>query len=78
MLVIEIDGATHETEQEVARDNERQKYIENLGFAVKRYTNTDVKENIEGVLEDLHDYCLLKKPHPGPLLERRGDEGGGC
>jgi len=55
MLVIEIDGAIHETEKEVNYDKERQKYLEELGIKVKRYTNIDIKDSLEEVLLDLMD-----------------------
>jgi very-short-patch-repair endonuclease len=56
-LVIEVDGAHHETEEEVAKDKERQFYLESLGLIVKRYLNKDIKENLSGVLVDLSDLC---------------------
>lgn len=56
-LAVEIDGATHGTPEELRYDAKRQKYLENLGIKVKRYTNTDVKENISGVLYDLYLTC---------------------
>lgn len=59
-LVIEIDGATHETKEELENDNIRQKFLEELGIKVKRYTNTDILNNLEGVLVDLMDEINVK------------------
>jgi very-short-patch-repair endonuclease len=50
-LVVEVDGATHSTAVEIARDEERTRVLESLGFHIVRVTNIDVYENIEGVLE---------------------------
>ena len=50
-LVVEVDGVTHSSEQEVARDQERTRILEASGFLVVRVTNAHVYENIEGVLE---------------------------
>jgi very-short-patch-repair endonuclease len=50
-LVVEVDGATHSSASEIARDTERTRLIEALGFLVVRVTNVDVYENIEGVVE---------------------------
>jgi len=50
-LVLEVDGVTHSTAVELARDAERTRVLEALGFLVVRVTNTDVYDNIEGVLE---------------------------
>jgi len=50
-LIVEVDGATHSTSQEINRDIERTRVLESLGFLVVRVTNTDVYENIDGVME---------------------------
>ena len=51
MLVIEVDGATHEYTAE--EDAIRQSFIEGMGYRVVRFTNQDVFENLEGVLETI-------------------------
>jgi very-short-patch-repair endonuclease len=50
-LVIEVDGVTHAEPSELRRDEARSKVLEACGFLVVRVSNTDVYENIEGVLE---------------------------
>jgi very-short-patch-repair endonuclease len=50
-LIVEIDGATHSTERESARDAERTRVLESLGFHIVRVTNIDVYKNLGGVLE---------------------------
>jgi very-short-patch-repair endonuclease len=50
-LVIEVDGATHSTALELARDAERTRILESNGFLVLRVTNLDVYKNLGGVLE---------------------------
>ncbi|WP_050425712.1 endonuclease domain-containing protein [Bradyrhizobium tropiciagri] len=50
-LIVEVDGATHSTSSELIRDEARTKVLEACGFLVVRVTNTDVYENLEGVLE---------------------------
>ena len=61
-LVIEIDGATHSTEEEEKNDEERQKYLESLGLTVKRYLNVDIINNFDEVAENIKEVCLeLKK-----------------
>jgi very-short-patch-repair endonuclease len=49
-LVIEVDGGTHSTDYERARDEVRTRALEQLGFQVMRITNRDVCENLDGVL----------------------------
>ncbi|PHS23979.1 MAG: hypothetical protein COA84_10210 [Robiginitomaculum sp.] len=50
-LIIEIDGATHSTEMEIAHDQRRTAFLENQGWHILRVTNPDVYENLDGVLE---------------------------
>jgi very-short-patch-repair endonuclease len=50
-LIVEIDGATHGKASEIARDAQRTRVLESLGFHVVRVTNTDVYKNLDGVLE---------------------------
>ena len=50
-LVIEIDGATHSTDAELAYDKERTRTLELFGLQVVRVSNIDIYDNLEGVLE---------------------------
>lgn len=55
-LVIEIDGDSHFQPGVAAYDLERQKFIESLGFTVIRFINTDIYENLSGVLDVIIKY----------------------
>jgi very-short-patch-repair endonuclease len=50
-LLVEVDGVTHATAAALRRDEERTRVLEALGFLVVRVSNTDVYENLDGVLE---------------------------
>jgi very-short-patch-repair endonuclease len=50
-LIVEVDGATHGEDAEIRRDAARTRMLESCGFFVLRVTNTDVYDNLEGVLE---------------------------
>lgn len=50
-LVIEVDGATHSSDEERAADAEREAALRRQGYDVLRVSNVDVRENIEGVLD---------------------------
>ncbi|MBU4446019.1 MAG: endonuclease domain-containing protein [Candidatus Marinimicrobia bacterium] len=52
-LAIEVDGMSHLQQGSETRDNERQKYIETYGIQFLRYINTDIHENLEGVIEQI-------------------------
>ena len=59
-LVIEIEGGQHYYDKGLEADKLRDGYITNLGLRVLRFTNLDVLQNIEGVLEHINEY--LKSP----------------
>jgi very-short-patch-repair endonuclease len=50
-LIVEVDGETHSTARQLARDDERTRILSSLGFNIVRVTNIDIYENIEGVQE---------------------------
>jgi very-short-patch-repair endonuclease len=50
-LIVEVDGVTHSSRSEVKRDKTRSNILEACGFLVVRVSNTDVYDNLEGVLE---------------------------
>jgi very-short-patch-repair endonuclease len=50
-LVVEVDGVTHDSKRERRYDRERTSALETCGFHVVRVSNTDVYDNLNGVLE---------------------------
>ncbi|HEY9636587.1 MAG TPA: endonuclease domain-containing protein, partial [Coleofasciculaceae cyanobacterium] len=52
-LAIEIDGESHFQEGVAQYDKERQIFIESAGIQFLRFTNQDVYENLNGVLETI-------------------------
>ena len=76
MLAIEIDGETHN--YKISRDRERQKRLEGLGVWFLRFTDEEVKQNIEGVVAEIERWIRNNgigpaeiRPTPAPLP--RGD-----
>jgi very-short-patch-repair endonuclease len=61
-LVVEVDGATHSTDEEIAYDAARSAALATQGFAVLRFANEDVYGNLEGVLETIR--MRLKELRP--------------
>ncbi|WP_372424028.1 endonuclease domain-containing protein [Salinarimonas chemoclinalis] len=53
-LVVEVDGATHGTDEEIAYDAARTRFLEGQDFQVVRFTNTDVMTAIDDVLAAIH------------------------
>ena len=52
-VVVEVDGGTHGTAGEIARDRSRTLELQRSGYRVFRVHNSDVYENIDGVLDTL-------------------------
>ncbi|MGX5173711.1 endonuclease domain-containing protein [Aliikangiella sp. IMCC44653] len=52
-LVIEIDGDSHFNHESVKKDHKRDTYLKSIGITVLRFTNLDITENIDSVLEKI-------------------------
>jgi very-short-patch-repair endonuclease len=63
-LVVEIDGATHSSDTEHLHDQRRDVYLRSRGWRLLRVWNTDVYENLDGVMRAI-DSAL-----PPPRHER--------
>jgi very-short-patch-repair endonuclease len=50
-LIVEVDGATHATSEEVAYDARREDFLRDSGYRILRVTNDDVFNNLDGVYE---------------------------
>ena len=61
-LIIEIDGGGHFQEGKlVKKDMIREEYLRKQGFSILRFTNTEVKENIDGVFLKIFDFLEGKE-----------------
>jgi very-short-patch-repair endonuclease len=53
MLVVEVDGATHSLDEEIAADAARTAHLAQLGYRVLRVGNDEIAGNLSGVLETI-------------------------
>ena len=53
-LLIELDGGHHSREDIQARDAERQGWLEREGYRVLRFWNSEIKDNLPGVIETIY------------------------
>jgi very-short-patch-repair endonuclease len=60
MLVIEVDGISHYSEEAIKKDEIRQKALEAGGFTVRRFTDDEVLNNINAVHSYLEDWIEKK------------------
>ncbi|MDE2446356.1 MAG: endonuclease domain-containing protein [Alphaproteobacteria bacterium] len=82
-FIIEVDGATHSSDEEVAFDKRRSRYLESQGYVIHRIDNFDVykhlNESLSGILAMLDARPSLFRPKnplspsdssPSKLVER--------
>lgn len=72
-LVVELDGDSHFTADAKVYDAERGDYLRGLGLVVMRYTNEEVRENLEGIL-----LRVLGDPTPALPLPGEGADPAPC
>ena len=55
VLVIEVDGGCHATNEQKALDDIRTEYLNKIGFSVIRFTNEQVVNHIDDVLAHIEE-----------------------
>ena len=73
MLVIELDGYSHNFEEVAIRDRAKEKTLSALGITVLRFNDSDVLNDMNNVLRTITNYILdYEEEHtPGPPQEGR-------
>ena len=61
-MLVEVDGATHSTDEQIARDALRSAALAAEGFDILRFTNEDVYVNLDGVLETIRMRLMELRP----------------
>lgn len=75
-LVVELDGDSHFTPEEIEHDRIRHAYLESLDLCVLRFLNPDVFDNADAVVELIGKTCagrsgLLRRRTPRPHRQPR-------
>ena len=63
-LVIELDGATHSSNDEIEGDKRRSWFLEAEGYCVIRFTNEQIFENIDAVVDAIRLSFVKDNPAP--------------
>ena len=72
-IVIEIDGSQHFEKAGQSSDTLRDEDLNAMGLTVLRYSNLDVKQNLQGVADDILHHLNLPPPgEGGPLAVDEG------
>jgi very-short-patch-repair endonuclease len=64
-LVIEVAGVTHQWKENVQRDAQKDKRLQELGFTVLRFTDQQVKDQLNLVRELLVEWIEEKRRRTG-------------
>jgi very-short-patch-repair endonuclease len=68
-LIVEIDGATHSTDEELARDGRRDEFLRGVGDEILRFQNSEVYESLDLVCESI---LARAAQIPSPRLRGEG------
>ena len=73
-LIVEVDGDTHFTPEAKSYDTVRTDYLSQLGLTVLRFTNLEILQQLDGVLEQINHAIQTVHPSETPLQQwRRSD-----
>ena len=53
MLIIELDGLTHQWEETAVKDSKKEKELTDLGFTLLRFDDEEVLNDIENVVRTI-------------------------
>ena len=71
-LIIELDGGHHNEDATAARDSERQAWLEQEGYRVVRFWNSDVVGNLNAVMERIYvELYGAREAEAAPLKHHR-------
>ena len=58
-LVIEVDGSYHFEEEQKIKDKERQKILESMGLYFLRFSEQEIRKDMDRVLKAIEEYIAL-------------------
>ncbi|MBI4303636.1 MAG: endonuclease domain-containing protein [Chloroflexi bacterium] len=68
-LVVEVDGSQHSSSDTVEYDRIRDEYMNGLGLRVLRFTNIEVLQHVEGVVESIEKEIPEEIPLSPPFVK---------
>jgi very-short-patch-repair endonuclease len=58
-LIVEVDGSSHKEIKTKINDNYRTQWLESEGFRVLRFWNTEIINDIQGVIKKIKKYLII-------------------
>ncbi|MES3016512.1 MAG: endonuclease domain-containing protein [Bacteroidota bacterium] len=75
LLIIEVDGMTHQWEEVAANDKVREERLIAMGFSIMRFDDDDVLSSINAVYYRIEDFIRTLEQKIHPLPPPAGDTG---
>jgi very-short-patch-repair endonuclease len=60
-LAVEVDGDSHFGKAGMAHDRERTAHLQSFGIEVLRFTNLEIRENLDGVLARIDEVLQRRR-----------------
>lgn len=70
-IVIELDGSQHYTEEGKEYDKAREGFMEACGIKTFRFSNRDIVDNLDSVLEEIYNSLNPSNNSLNPSLKKR-------
>ena len=58
MLIVELDGGCHDTEEQHKKDKERQDWLEQQGYKVLRFSNEQVLYDTDNMINEIKRHLI--------------------
>ena len=69
-LIIEVDGKYHQEAEQVIKDAQRTQYLEQKGYTVIRFTNKEIFNHMEDVINKIKETIMAIDSHNTPQTAR--------
>ena len=69
-LIIEVDGKYHQEAEQVIKDAQRTQYLEQKGYTVIRFTNEEIFNHMEDVINKIKETIMAIDSHNTPQTAR--------
>jgi very-short-patch-repair endonuclease len=71
-VIVEVDGAVHQTAEARMRDQSRDEYLRREGFSLLRFSNEEGLTRLRIVIDRLKAALVAATPTPGPSAQGGG------
>lgn len=73
MLIIEVDGYTHQCEEVAVKDQAREKELKEMGYSILRFEDSEVLHDMNNVVRSIENWILDRGVTPNPFMRGRSN-----